>query len=370
MDRGADNVVPFPVRPVKRLLGQVLVDGGFVSAGDLARAIEEQARTGEKLGEVLVRLGFIEPGELSAVLAVQEDLASFERAVAIAAGERERIGELLVEAGRIRPADLEEALEEQRRTGQKVGEILVARGHVTRAEIEAVLAFQKRQAGELPASEQLRLGELLVRLNRISRDQLNQALDRQRLTGKRLGELLVEAGLAKPQDVSKGLAVQKKLVTAALVAAMSLAVAGSGPREGIAAERSGRPGAASARIEVRATVAARTTVNVLRQVPTLVVTNADVARGYVEVADASRIEVRSNRPDGYFLAFDVAPGLVRAVTVRGLGRDVQVEPGGALVEQPPARRAQVLDLSFRFQLADGARPGTYAWPVSISTPPI
>ena len=62
--------------PPKRLLGQVLVDGGFVSAEDLSRALEEQNRTNEMLGEVLVRMRAADPEEIAAVVSIQSDLAS------------------------------------------------------------------------------------------------------------------------------------------------------------------------------------------------------------------------------------------------------------------------------------------------------
>jgi len=370
VNRPVTGVAPFSrARLLKRLLGQVLVEGGFITREDLARALAEQARTGERLGEVLVRLGLVGAAELEAVLALQEHLASFEEAVRAAAGERERLGELLVEAGRIRREDLDEALAEQARTGRRLGEILVRRGLIGPAELQAVLAFQKYQGGELPAAERLRLGEVLVRLRYISREQLERVLDRQRLTGKRLGELLVESGLATPEAVAHGLRTQKRLVRAALAAAIALATAGT-PRESPAAGAAEGRGAASAQVTVTATVAARAAARVTNRLPALVVTPADVERGYLEVPAASRLEVQSNSPQGYFLLFETDGGPIRAVAVRGLGRDVEIAPGTSLVRQPPVRGTQTFELSYRFLLARDASPGTYAWPVRIGASPL
>ena len=81
-----------PPRPSRRLLGQVLVDGGFVSPGDLARALEEQNRTNEMLGEVLVRMKAADPAEIAAVVSIQSDLASLEDAVRSAAGSASTSG--------------------------------------------------------------------------------------------------------------------------------------------------------------------------------------------------------------------------------------------------------------------------------------
>jgi len=77
-----------PRRAARRLIGQVLVDGGFVSPGDLARALEEQNRTNEMLGEVLVRMKVVDPAEIAAVVSIQSDLLSLEDAVRSAAGVR------------------------------------------------------------------------------------------------------------------------------------------------------------------------------------------------------------------------------------------------------------------------------------------
>ena len=210
-------------RPDRRLLGQVLVDGGFVSQEDLARALEEQNRTNEMLGEVLVRMKAADPAEIAAVVSVQSDLASLEDAVKSAAGVRQCLGELLLKARKVTSEQLEEALSEQRRTGEKLGEILVRRGALTYGQLEAVLAFQKSQAGEAPSSVRFRLGEILVATGQITREQLEDVLAHQKLSKKNIGDLLVERGAVEPRHLARGLRLQEMLVTAALVAVLSLA---------------------------------------------------------------------------------------------------------------------------------------------------
>src|SRR3990172_4338936 len=103
-------------RQAKRLLGQVLVDGGFVSPGDLAWALDQQNRTNELLGEVLVRMKVADPDEIAAVVSIQSDLASLEDAIQSAAGVRQCLGELLRKALKVTPEHLEDALSEHRRT--------------------------------------------------------------------------------------------------------------------------------------------------------------------------------------------------------------------------------------------------------------
>jgi len=53
-----------------------------------------------------------------------------------------RIGEILIERGLITPSQLEEALQEQKLTGEKLGEILVRKAWVERADLERCLTVQ------------------------------------------------------------------------------------------------------------------------------------------------------------------------------------------------------------------------------------
>jgi hypothetical protein len=351
-------------------LGKVLVDGGFVSPGDLARALEEQNRTNEMLGEVLVRMKVVDPAEIAAVVSIQSDLASLEDAVRSAAGVRQYLGELLLKARKVTPEQLKDALSEQRRTGEKLGEILVRRGALTKGQLDAVLMFQKCQAGEAPSSVRFRLGEILVATGRITREQLESVLARQKLSKKNIGDLLVESGAVEPRALARGLRLQEKLVTAALVAVLSMAeVAGAQEIQRVTVP----PAAGSARIQVTATVPSRATLRVLHQERALVVTPEDVARGYVDAPAASRIEVRNNSRGGCLLVFERIAGPDASfgiVSVRGFDREVEIGPEGGFVPHSYAPAPVTAELSYRFSLDRDARPGTYSWPLQVSVRPL
>jgi hypothetical protein len=344
---------------LKRPLGQLLLDGEFISHNDLERALLEQERTNELLGGVLVRLGVLDSVDLSAALSVQDELASVRDAIRAAAGVRKLLGELLLDARRITPEVLDRALAEQRRTGERIGEILVRQGVLAKEELDAVLDFQRHMGGEAPTSPRLRLGEILVATGQITRGKLDRALARQKTTRKKIGEILVEAGDITPHQVARGLTIQKKLVTAALLATLAMAFPAVA-----------RPAAPStAKLTVSATVLARSDLKVLHQSPVLVVTNADISRGYTEVRDASIIEVRNNSRAGFLLVFDGLEGpepLFERVTVRGLGSEVEIGRGGGWVPQPFRDGLTKMELSYRFTLHKNTKPGTYAWPLSIS----
>jgi hypothetical protein len=206
----------------KRMLGTILLDGAFVSTDDLGEAVERQRRTSAQLGGILVGMGVMDEAELETVLSVQKEFASLEDTIKAAAGMRELLGELFVRVKRLDRESLGEALAEQERTGKKLGAILVRRGLITPPELKAVLGFQQQQDAGKRGRSPLRLGEILVRNRMISREKIEEALRRQRLSRKQIGEVLIEAGYLKPEQLARGLRLQQKLLTAALAAALSL----------------------------------------------------------------------------------------------------------------------------------------------------
>jgi hypothetical protein len=205
----------------KRPIGQVLLDGGFVSAPDIDFALQEQKRTRELLGQVLVRMKVLEPADINAVMSVQALLDEAKNVVKTAAGVRLMLGEMLVGAGHITDEQLKQALAEQKKTGEKLGETLIRLGLLTSRQLECLLDFQMNQSATTPFSSPLRLGELLITTGVISREQLKDALLKQSGSGKKLGEVLVEQGYAKPTHIKRGVRLQQMLVTAALVALLA-----------------------------------------------------------------------------------------------------------------------------------------------------
>jgi hypothetical protein len=228
------------------------------------------------------------------------------------------------------------------------------------------LSFQQHQGGETPASERFRLGEILVATEQITRKQLEDVLAHQKISKKKIGELLIEAGYVQPHQIDHGLKLQEKLVTAALVAALSMANV-VGVQEAYAG--SSARSVASANVSISARVLESTRMQILNQVQELVITDADIMRGYVEVTAASRVTVKSNNPSGYLLSFEVMSGtnaIFHTVNVIVGGRDVQLSPGGSWIPQPYNRGGVMTDVSYRFALVKSARPGTYSWPVMVS----
>ena len=133
---------------------------------------------------------------------------------------------------------------------------------------------------------------------------------------------------------------------------------------------SGRADAGDARtyMTVSAVVVQSVTLRVAHQAPTLVVTDRDVARGFITVAAASRLEIAHDGP--YVLDFRPTVPVVSAFSVTGPGVAARFGPdGGTLDHRPRTRGAAPLVLDYRLQLAADTRPGVYPWPVALTVLP-
>lgn len=215
-------------KKIRRPIGRILLDGGFLPPHHLEAALEKQKHTNELLGQALVKMGVLDPTDIKAALSVQAHLDRLEDAVKIAAGDRQMLGGLLVQAGRITSVQLEQAIGEQERSGEKIGEVLVRQGLLTERELNGILDFQKNQSSATPSSGPLRLGEILITTGSISREQLDDALRKQTQSRKKLGEVLIEEGYAKPHHVRHGIRLQHMLMTAVLIAILTACGGGGG----------------------------------------------------------------------------------------------------------------------------------------------
>lgn len=112
-----------------------------------------------------------------------------------------RIGELLVQEGFITLEQLEEALAVQK--SQKVykplGEVCVELKLISRSDLNRILRRYRKR---------IRLGELLLNLGLVSREQLREALEQQQAEEKKLGTILVDQGVITETALVNTLSVQ------------------------------------------------------------------------------------------------------------------------------------------------------------------
>ncbi len=121
------------------------------------------------------------------------------------------LGEVMVQLGLITPDQIELALREKAHNPKPFGETLVALGFCSPEAVQQGLNLQKalsqaaaqREGDEPGAIHSILLGELLIRMGRISRTQLNQALAFQKKRKVRIGAAMVALGLISWSDVSE-----------------------------------------------------------------------------------------------------------------------------------------------------------------------
>jgi hypothetical protein len=275
-----------------------------------------------------------------------------------AAGPREPIGELLLKAGRITRLQLDQALAEQRQGREKLGEILVRKCWLTEPELAALLAFQERlgTAGVQHAGP-LQLGNLLVSAGKITFEQLQDGIRRQRESKKRIGEALVEAGYTTDEQITQGLSLQRVLIGASLAALLLLSL---------------MPGKARATTSAKSTMRISATVNpyvrldVLQQQPSLTITAEDIQRGYVDVSAGTSLRTRTNDRNGFLVNFDSRSNVFERVSVTGIGATAEIGSGGGTIRAAYAGPESLAQVSYRFYLAQGVQSGNYPWPLQIS----
>ena len=103
------------------------------------------------------------------------------------------------------------------------------------------------------------------------------------------------------------------------------------------------------------------------QAPTIQITADDVAKGVVQVQGGSRFVITTRMPTGYTVDFFTRGALFQAVGIDGIGRAVELGPtGGTVVQQEAAAGRRVVAIDYRFVLAPGTTPETYAWPLALA----
>ena len=104
---------------------------------------------------------------------------------------------------------------------------------------------------------------------------------------------------------------------------------------------------------------------------TVVVTDADIERGFVEIVESSEIEVRTNSRRGYVLELRTDGDLPLILTeIEGLGATRTLGPqGGSVNRTTRGYTTERLALTWRLHLGAEAAPGTYAWPFRLTVRP-
>lgn len=123
----------------------------------------------------------------------------------------------------------------------------------------------------------------------------------------------------------------------------------------------------STSISVSATVIPNAKMMTHFQTSQLIITPADIRRGYVDVDGASHFSVLTNSRSGYILEINPIGYIFESVMVDGLGETVQVSgDGGTIAKRGLITPAMSFQLKYRFILRSDVQAGVYGWPVQLS----
>lgn len=187
-------------------IGEKLLQQKAVSRPQLREALALQQSHPQRLGELLAQLGYI-PRER--IEQATERNAPVDSSM--------HLGELLLRKGWIDAGQLQVALTEQQKTEEQLGSLLLRKGWLDPLQLEQALTELLLQ--RTPRRNR-RLGQILEQTRQISHWQLNLALQLKQALEKcsehePLGELLVRLNLLSPEQVSQALRLQKRLLRSA-----------------------------------------------------------------------------------------------------------------------------------------------------------
>jgi type IV pilus assembly protein PilB len=133
----------------------------------------------------------------------------------LGSGKNKRLGEILLEEKLITREQLALGIEKQKVSQKKLGEILAEMGFVREENLLKALSSQLGSPvrefplpAPSPALKGHKLGEILLKSNLITREQLNKAVEEQKKTNKRLGEVLCALGVVTEEKLAWALSVQ------------------------------------------------------------------------------------------------------------------------------------------------------------------
>jgi len=99
----------------------------------------------------------------------------------------------------------------------------------------------------------------------------------------------------------------------------------------------------------------------------LLVTAADVARGYLELPEGIELGIRTNSPNGYVVDVGLVGDLVSRAEL--WEPDHAEAPGQSLQRATRGPLRETLQVGMRLFVARGSEPGLYPWPVRFSIEP-
>lgn len=182
------------------------------------------------------------------------------------------------------------------------------------------------------------------------------------LQKKRIGEILLDKGFIKPEELTHGLNVQSMLTTGGITTGLSFGSVLEG--RGVAASKEGKGSPAKTKVPVRSHLA------VLYQLPFITLSSSDIRARYVILQNVTRVAIISNNKKGCMVVFNGLKWPFTEAHAFGFTHDAHITPEGASVKQPYTKNTSNVELSYRFILSENARAGKHPWPLPIALQPL
>ena len=109
-------------------------------------------------------------------------------------------------------------------------------------------------------------------------------------------------------------------------------------------------------------------VRIIRQAGEIVVSEKEIARGYVVVEDATIVEIDSKYMKSFALSYKLTGDTFRTVWAVDQNRK-EIQIGKVGIFNYPNRRERTVDLkkmSFKLYISDNVEPGAYPWPLRLN----
>lgn len=343
-------------------IGELLVAGGFLSNEELIRFLKEQEKKNKKIGELIVEEGLLDPFELEIALEIQEKLRNPKEAFKLCAGLRKRLGEILLKANKINSYQLEEALKIQEKTNEKLGEILIRLGYIKKNDLNLALFFQN--FSDKPIDNLLKIGQILCKANIITKEQLIKAIELQKIyPHKKIGQILIELGYLDKEQLDWALNLQQKLI--ALTLAGLFAISNIFFIDIAEAKETVTPNA-STKVTVVAHLKAFAKVNIKEKISTINITNNDIDKGYKEVLSALSFDIKTNTPNVYLTIQNNCNQFYEDIDIFLDGIKTKIGPMGAIILLKNVDRQYNCEMNLKFYLKKDIKPGIYPIPFTLS----
>ncbi len=201
------------LRGYHRRLGDLLLEKNYVTADNLAQALEKQKGTDKKLGDILVEMGVLWEEDLVHALALQTQHPDCEidpfmtprylfKVVTEEIADKYRVFPLHIKNNVLILATDNFEAELAKNELEGLLKMPIAFLWCSSADIEFACRKAYKEGASAPPPSS-RLGARLIDKGLISEDDLREALRTQKRSGARLGDVLVEKGIVSSEQIEQ-----------------------------------------------------------------------------------------------------------------------------------------------------------------------